>query len=219
MKIIPANLQFSSRYLTLTDHVIKNFRGGNYSIPVDMSSLAYVLALAALCGTITVGNCPDADKRQADSAIFDIAVQMGVQVEWGRGGVTIQKAQKLRPVAIEISDCLDLVPALACLCSKADGVSILFGLKGLKRKESNRLVEIQKLLDLFSVKNEYLGDDDALRIFGQSIKASAVEFEPPKDHRMIMAAAIMMKANNGGVLHHETDVAKSFPGFFDLFRE
>ena len=219
MKIIPTNLQFSTRYLSLTDHLIKNFNGGNYSVPVDMSSLAYVLALAALCGTITVGNCSVPDKTQADSAIFEIAKQMGVQVEWSTAGLIINKAQVLKPIAIEVLDCLDLVPALACLCSKADGVSILFGLAGLRGKESNRLIEIQKLLDLFGIKNEYADEEDALRIFGSVAKAPIAEFKSPNDHRMIMAAAIMMKSNNGGILHNETDVAKSFPDFFDLFRQ
>jgi 5-enolpyruvylshikimate-3-phosphate synthase len=40
----------------------------------------------------------------------------------------------------------------------------------------------------------------------------------PADHRLVMTAALFLRAHNGGRLPHPEAVRKSFPNFFELFK-
>ncbi len=217
IKVLAKNLESSEKYLSLTYNLIEKFKTGirKYSVPIDFSSLSYPLALAALSGEVLVENYSGRDSYQADSIFLDILKKIGAEVLEGPGNLLVRKSTNLKSFEIDCSSCLDLVPTLSFLFSYIPGRTILKNIKALSYKESDRLVEIQKLLNLFKIENRTLGDSD-LEIIGTTKKSSFEEYEAPKDHRMIMTAYLFMRLNGGGVIKNHTFVDKSFPEFFQL---
>ncbi len=73
-----------------------------------------------------------------------------------------------------------------------------------------------KLLSAFKVNHEYDVHKGVLTITGKSYPANYpfAQVKPARDHRIVMAAYLFMRANNGGELFESDCVEKSFPGFF-----
>ena len=217
IKILAQNLEASQKYLSLTHHLIDKFKQGirKFSVPIDFSSLSYPLALAALAGEVRIENFKEIDPYQADSIFLEILKKMGVEVIKESAYLLVGKSTNLTPLEIDCSECLDLVPTLAFLVSHIPGKSILKNVKGLSYKESNRILEIQKLLNLFK-KESRLNDQYHLEIIGSTQKSPYLEYDAPIDHRMIMTAFLFLKVNNGGIIKNYKAVNKSFPEFFEL---
>ncbi|RLA62545.1 MAG: hypothetical protein DRQ88_09155 [Epsilonproteobacteria bacterium] len=205
------NLRNSKTYFSLTNSLIKDFKKGqrNFRVPLDFSSLSYPFALGLIGGDIEVQDFA-MDRLQADAKLLDYFKDF-INIE--EGVLKINNLVNLEPVEIDCSDCLDLVPALAFICSNILGKSILKNLEGLLFKETNRVKEIMNLLTLFNV-SHHLSSGYSLEIVGSSQKSGFVEYDCPQDHRMAMTAFLFMKRNSGGIIINASCVKKSFPGFF-----
>lgn len=199
LEIKALNLKKSINYVEQTKKLIEQVKNGvtDFDIPTDASSYSYALAYNELIAKVEIKNLIK-DEVQADWKIIDILKTQG-------------------PLNVDMSQCLDLFPTLAFVASNRDGVSEFSSLSNLKYKESNRLEEVIKLLDHFEVKYQLV--DEVLFINGNSNnQMSEVEYFAPKDHRMIMTAFLFMKKNNGGIIHNEKHVKKSYPHFFEDFK-
>src|SRR5690606_7356959 len=92
------------------------------------------------------------DPFQADEKILTIIKSHGARVERLDEGIMIDcKKRDSKGLHIDLSDCLDLAPALSYMASFQEEESLFLGVHGLVVKESNRLLEIQKLLQHFSI--------------------------------------------------------------------
>jgi 3-phosphoshikimate 1-carboxyvinyltransferase len=213
--VVAENLKASEAYWLLTKKLVQDFRAGcvNFRVPVDMSSLSYPLALALVSGEVTVSNCSGNDIYQADGAFLEIIKKMGGQVVFEAGQLKVLKAETLAPIDLDCSGHPDLVPTLCYVCAYADGTSVLRNLEVLRHKESDRIEECLKLLALFGVEARVL-EGDHLQIVGPMAKASAVDYLPPKDHRLVMTSYLFMRTNSGGVLFDSHHADKSYPSFF-----
>jgi 3-phosphoshikimate 1-carboxyvinyltransferase len=211
------NLHASVDYVKMTIQVIKKSTENNYySIPVDFSSLGYPLALAALKGKVLVTNCLEIDSFQADAVLIELLKSLGVSRQLTSSGLEIKKASVLKPFTFVVSKAPDLFPTLVFLAAHIDGVTEFSDLKILDFKESSRLHEMIELMNSFGVSYEYLESEDRLKVTGRSkFDYQKAVIYPPRDHRIVMAAALFMKANLGGELYEADCVEKSFPGFFD----
>lgn len=216
IQVLAKDLEASQKYLLLTYHLIEKLKGGirEFSIPIDFSSLSYPLALAALTGEVKIENYPGRDSYQADSIFLQVLKEIGVEVLEGEDYLLVRKSKKLKSIEMDCSRCLDLVPTLSFLFSYIPGKTILKNIKGLSYKESDRIFEIQRLLNLFKIENRLA--EDSLEITGTSYKSSFLEYEAPKDHRLIMTAYLFMRYNSGGIIKNFSSVDKSFPKFFEL---
>ncbi len=217
IKVVAKNLEASEKYLALTYHLIEKFKNGirKFSVPLDFSSLSYPLALAALNGEVRVENYQGRDFYQADSTFIEILQKIGADIFEGNDHLVVRKSSNLKSLEIDCSKCLDLVPTLSFLFSYIPGKTILKNIKALSYKESDRIIEILKLLNLFKIENRLLDNFD-LEIIGTSQKSPFVEYDAPKDHRMIMTAYLFMRLNEGGIIKNFKAVDKSFPEFFQL---
>ena len=215
MKITPINLETSQSYWEMTLEIIKHIQSQEeYSTPVDWSSASYSLAFAALNQKTFFPNLTK-DRYQADSKFYDLLLKLGLLVQ-REDGVTIQPQEVKTDVAMDVSDCLDLVPTLVYFLSHVDGKHTLSAVENLVHKESDRLHESLRILDAFDKK--YQVENNQLIIFGSSKKfESAVSLVMPDDHRMVMSAALFMRHNFGGDVSPKEAVNKSYPEFFDLF--
>jgi 3-phosphoshikimate 1-carboxyvinyltransferase len=214
--VLAKNLEASEKYLSLTYHLIEKFKDGlrNFSVPLDFSSLSYPLALAALTGQVRIENYSGMDPYQADSIFLQVLKEIGVEVLEGDDYLIVRKSKNLKSIEMDCSKCLDLVPTLSFLFSYIPGKTVLKNIKALSYKESDRILEIQKLLNLFKIENRFA--EDSLEIIGTVNQSPFLEYEAPKDHRLIMTAYLFMRYNSGGIIKNYSSVDKSFPKFFEL---
>jgi 3-phosphoshikimate 1-carboxyvinyltransferase len=119
--------------------------------------------------------------------------------------------------ADEVPTLVDEIPILAVAAMFADGVSRFAGLSELRVKESDRLAKTCELVNLAGGKATVEGD--ALIIDGRTRgkRSLPFTFDPLKDHRLAMAAAVLAKVGGvGGQIKDSECVAVSFPDFFEL---
>ena len=180
----------------------------------DWSSAAYMLAAGTLTGKVHVDNL-DLASSQADKEIIRILDEMGAYIKINGKRVTTEKS-KLNSLETDLSDCPDLFPIVACLCSVADGTSRFTGLSRLRIKESDRLAAMMEGLQKMGI--EIDGDDDSVRITGGSPRKAVID--PHNDHRIAMSFAVLSHVAEGEttILNPEC-VSKSYPGFWDDLRK
>lgn len=214
------NLNSSKTYLKMTEYVIKECKNKkSFSVPVDFSSLSYPVALAALSGSVLIKNCHSLDSFQSDSLILEILKESGASVLFLAKGLEVRSSKNLKPFHFDVSKSPDLFPILIFLSAHIDGVSTFFNLNILQYKESDRLNEMLKILNEFSVKTEFDLEKKELKVFGKSNnKYKKITMRPARDHRIVMALAFFMAYNSGGVLYEVDCIKKSYPDFIQLLK-
>ena len=220
LKIELENFNSSKSYYEMTVHLCEQLKKGKtfFEVPPDFSSLSYPFVLGATLGEVFVEECYSKDKFQSDSCLLDIFEQMGGELVWKDSGLFIKSPSKLSPLQWDCSNCPDLVPTLAYLCSYAEGMSCLGQIKVLRHKESDRISELEKIFGLFGVNYSYNEASDELFIYGRGLGPTNIGFKkhiPAEDHRMIMVTYLFMRKNQGGEVYNASHVKKSFPNFFD----
>lgn len=187
----------SSGYVDMTMDCLKKIkRSDSIVIPMDESSRAYLVAWNYLLGETTKGEV----SLQPDSKIYDI----------------IKKWEEF--LVFDGKMFPDLIPTLMFLASYLTGKKKFINCTYLKGKESDRLQEMQKILNLFNIDFTMEDDNQTLIIEGisQKLQEQLVTYVAPPDHRMIMISALFMRYNAGGFIQNFQHVNKSFPGFFEI---
>lgn len=210
------NLDSSQGYLELTKEMKKSFSHNieSYEIPTDMSSLSYPLALGSVLGGVEVVDFKN-DFLQPDSAFINILKDIGVKLITSENTIRVEKSNLNRPFNLDCSSFPDLVPTLCFLATKIKGLSKLKGLDVLAYKESDRLTGCYELLKSIGVKIE-LKDKELLIEGDPEKKLEAFYYKAPKDHRMVMMAAMLMSSNSGGTLEGLHHINKSYSSFATL---
>jgi 3-phosphoshikimate 1-carboxyvinyltransferase len=213
LKFKPIDLMTSTPYWEMTLELVKNCATHQWKIPLDWSSAAYPFVYSALFGPEIF--LPDLYyDAQADAVLFNILQGRGAVTQM-TGGISCQRLKDFSPLTVDLTHCPDLSLALAFLMAHLHGESRLLNTNILKHKESDRLSEIINLLAHFSVPTNMKGD--ALIIHGGQVKAvpaSSKTLTTEADHRVVMTAALFLRAHGGGQLAHPECVAKSFPDYF-----
>lgn len=210
------NVENSKKYFEMTQLLVGEYEEGKrtFDVPVDFSSLSYPLALAAVTGCTTILNYWGRDSYQPDSVLIDILQNSGATLCESNNSLSISKGE-LKAFCHDCSGCPDLTPTLAYLAAFSKGVSTLSGLEVLRFKESDRIIEIIKILDTYGVSYHYDHDRYILDIEGfSSGRNQLVDAHPPADHRIVMTHYLFMRTLCGGNIHNEHHVNKSFPHFF-----
>jgi 3-phosphoshikimate 1-carboxyvinyltransferase len=216
IKVTPLNLKSSISYWQMTEKLIEDFRTQNaFKIPLDWSSASYPLAFGALKQEIFLPQLfPDA--LQADAKFLHLLQDLGA-ISLLADGVLVRPVNKMKDINLDISDCLDLAPALAFFLSHIDGSHRLSGIENLVYKESNRLQEIEKLLKHFHKKVSSNGKE--LFIGGSSsFNSGPLTLKLPDDHRLVMSAGLFLRAHGGGEVAPIEAADKSYPDFQYLLR-
>lgn len=224
----------SESYFLLTMEMLKTLgmrveaQGNKYLIPAgqrickldwtvepDMSSAFTMATAGALAGTITITNFPETS-TQPDIIFLEIFKKMHVDLSVDGTTLQVRKSSFLKPVDWNLFQSPDLFPVLSVLCSWAQGISKLHGAPHLVNKESNRIAKTAELLHLLGVQVEVLAD--GMIIHGnphQNLKKNIV-FNPDKDHRMVMAAALMKLKGHDIQIEEPEVINKSFPEFWGM---
>lgn len=184
-------------------------------IEPDYSSVFAVAATAALCGKAQIENIRTSS-IQPDYAFIDIMKQMKIPILLEKNNLGVMKAPRFLPMSISVQETPDLFPVLCVLCAFAEGESKIYGAPRLIHKESNRIEKTAELLKLMSVQTDILKDGLVVYGKGLQLKPSEFEFDPDQDHRMAMAAGVLMRAGWKIRLKSPNVVKKSFPEFWDV---
>lgn len=200
----------------------QDYKAADLEIEGDWSAAANFLVAGAIFGKAEV-RALSAKSLQADISIVDILVEAGAVLSEIDGAVCVSKAP-LEAFETDLGNAPDLFPICSVLAAFCDGRSSLCGVNRLRAKESDRAAAIMEMLEGLGI--EAAIEDDTLFINGQTLTKRLVNgnllkgglFRTHHDHRMAMALKI---ASMGAEKPIELDVpecvAKSFPGFWEMF--
>ncbi len=192
-----------------------------FEVAGDPSSAAFAATLALILrdGYIYirgVGNNPTRlgffnKLREAGGEVsFIPASDFSTDIE-----VRYGKIKPFRVTEKEIPYVIDELPLLALVACFAEGESVIEGAGELRFKESNRIVETERLIKALG--GEIKVTKDAITVTGRGELAGGGVYEG-NDHRMVMTAAVGLAASKKeGVILHPEAAEISYPGFFELF--
>ncbi len=192
---------------------------GAITVEPDLSNAGPFLAAALVTGgTITVPDWPR-DSLQAAGQILDVLTSMGARCEVGADGLVVTGTGSVHGITADLRNVNELAPVLTAVAAVADAPSVFTGLAHTRSHETDRLAALAKEINA-------LGGDitelpDGLRIRPRALRADAAggPFGSYHDHRMVMAAAVLGLAVPGIQVENAQTVAKTFPGFTDVWEE
>ena len=190
---------------------------GSVTVEPDLSNAGPFLAAALVTGgTVIIGDWPR-DSLQAAGAILDVLTRMGARCEVGADGLTITGTGRIGGITADLRDVNELAPVLTAAAAVAESPSVFTGLAHTRTHETDRLAALAKEINA-------LGGDitelpDGLQIRPRPLRAGAAggPFGSYDDHRMVMAAAVLGLVVPGIRVAGADTVAKTFPGFTDVW--
>lgn len=186
----------------------------DYVVEPDFSSAAFPLVATVLRhGDVQIPHL-GLSSMQGDSAVLEILRSMGLEVDQDTTDVVVRhrSGTQLRPIDIDMSDCSDLVPAVAVACLAIDGVSTISGVGFIRQKESDRLGDLAA--ELTKCGADIRVNDDGLTISGGRPLVDAT-FQTHHDHRLAMALSLCSLMSGACSLLDYHVVSKSWPSYFD----
>ena len=200
----------------------QKYHAADFDIEGDWSGAANFLVAGAVFGKAEVLGL-DTSSLQADLAIADILVEAGAVVSELDDAVCVSRAP-LEAFQADLNNAPDIFPIVSVLAAFCSGESVVSGVGRLVGKESDRSKAILEMLGGFGVKAFIEGDD--LHVEGEALSSRILNgrllkggnFTSHGDHRMAMALRIAaMGADSPVVIDDTACVAKSFPGFWEMF--
>lgn len=190
------------------------YGGRRYVVDPDFSSAAFPICGVLVRGGLIRISGLARSLDQGDSEVLRIAEHMGANVEVGSDDVTIRRDSLVRPrpISLDMSDCSDLVPAVAVACAVASGTSELSGVGFIRNKESDRIGDLVHELRAIGAMAYEL--DDGIRIVGvESLRPAQVGTH--HDHRLAMALSIAALSAGEVAIGDPDVVSKSWPTYFE----
>ena len=186
------------------------------TLPGDWSGAAAFLAAAAATSRTLQLQGLEPEDAQGDRALVQILEAAGCRFRWVEARSLEISGGLDRGLDADLTDCPDLGPVLAALAALAPGPSELRGLQTLPLKECDRLDASAELVRWLGGRAEILGNH-TLRVTPGHPATGRMPFDPRNDHRMAFAAALG-GLRWGGELRDSACVAKTLPGFWNLWR-
>jgi 3-phosphoshikimate 1-carboxyvinyltransferase len=116
-------------------------------------------------------------------------------------------------ITADLRDCSELAPVLTAVAALADSPSVFTGIGHTRTHETDRLAALATQLNALG--GRVTEQADGLEIRPRTLTAGP--FDSHDDHRMVMAAAVLGLAVPGLTVLNAATVAKTFPGFVELW--
>lgn len=201
----------------------------DFAVPGDISSAAFILALAALGAAGDEVTIEHVGLNPTRTAFLDVLLRMGADVEVHDrtpAGLTepvgdiVVRPSGLRATSVgadEVPRLIDELPLVAVLGACADGETRITGADELRAKESDRIAAMASNLLALGVDVEEL--PDGLIVRGVPDRALMGEVRAWHDHRIAMAFAVLGAATGHAIQVDDlTVIGVSFPGFDRLMK-
>ncbi len=190
------------------------FRACRFEVEADCSQAGYFWAAAAITGSAVTVRGIRRRSLQGDVRLLEVLEAMGCRVEENDAGIRVTGGE-LRAVEADLGDLPDAVPTLAVVAAHARGESRIRNVGHLREKESDRLAAVGEGLSRMGIAARVEGAD--LCIVGGRTHGAAIDCHD--DHRIAMSFAVAGLKTPGVRILDEACVAKSFPGFWEVFEE
>lgn len=198
----------------------------DFEPPGDISSAAFVLALAAAGGSPGAVTVERVGLNPTRTAVLDVLARMGALVEIDQtsgddepepfGDVTVSPST-LTATSIgadEVPRLIDELPLIAALGARARGVTRITGAEELRAKESDRISAVAANLRSLGVEVEELPDGLAVEGTGRPLRGKVRTWH---DHRIGMAFSVLAALDGNDIeIDHPSVSDVSFPGFREL---
>ncbi|MBQ8320191.1 MAG: 3-phosphoshikimate 1-carboxyvinyltransferase [Clostridia bacterium] len=191
------------------------------SVPADISSAAYFMALGALKGKTL---CKNVGVNPTRIGILTAFERLGVKftlknrcVSGGeeRADILVERSH-LKAIELGgdvIPTLIDELPLIALLCAFAEGESRIYGAKELRVKESDRITATTEMINALG--GDCRETEDGFVIRGKK-KLAGGTVESFLDHRIAMTGAVGLAASEkGGEILRAECCGISFPDFFE----
>ena len=186
----------------------------HYTVEGDWSQAAFFCVMGAIGQNIALTGLK-LDSVQGDRVVLDILRKMGAKILINAEGITFEKSI-LTGIDIDVSQCPDLVPAIAVAAALAEGTTHIRNAARLRIKESDRLAAISRALRVLGA--DITEEPDGLIIQGVPDFSGGHE-SGSGDHRIVMALAAASAACKEAIEIEDSDaVKKSYPGFWEDFK-
>lgn len=194
-----------------------SYSGFEYTVPGDLSSVAFPIAAAVVTqSAITVQNV-DLSDQQGDKQFITVLQAMGAQIEIDPATKQLHVKKGTRALAglsLDINDYIDSIAILAVIGCFAEGEMQLKNAAIARKKECDRIhclaAELKKMgADITEL-------EDGLIIRHSKLKGAHLCSH--HDHRLAMALSVAALAADGeSKIDGIECVAKTYPGFADHF--
>ena len=202
----------------------------NINVPGDPSSAAFFVALTLLNKNSSLV-IKDVGLNKTRIGFYEILKKHKAKIKYKnfrkvnneyRGDIIV-KSCRIRPILAGKSfyvNSTDEYPILFVMASLIKGTSVFKGIGDLANKESNRIVEMQKILRQVGIKSKYY--KNTLKIFGKGmIDAKNKKIHVPNlgDHRICMSSFVLavLTGANLHIKNFET-VNTSSPSFLKIVK-
>ena len=207
-----------------------NLKPININVPGDPSSAAFYTALTLLNKNSSI-NIKNVGLNSTRIGFYNLLKECGAKIKFTklkkennelRGNILVEscKIKSLKASKDYYVNSTDEYPILFVIASLLNGTSVFKGIGELANKESNRIVEMQKILKQIGIKSIFTNND--LKIFGKGmVDASNKKIIVPNlgDHRICMSAFILavLTGAKTKIKNFET-VFTSSPSFLKIMK-
>lgn len=208
-----------------------NLKNLKINVPGDPSSAAFFVALTLLRKNSSI-KIKNVGLNTTRIGFYNLLIKHGAKIKFKniklennepRGDILVESS-KLKPIIASKNyyvNSTDEYPILFVIASLLNGVSIFKGIEDLANKESNRIVEMQKVFKQVGIKT--LAKKSEIKIFGKGlIDASSKKISVPNlgDHRICMSSFVfaVLTGAKTKIKNFET-VYTSSPSFLKIIKQ
>ena len=226
---LPIKIKKNKNFDLIEIGKVKKIKPLNYTVPSDISSGAFFIALTVLSkkSQLIIRNV---NVNQTRMGINTILKKMGVKIillnrKIYKGepiaDILVKSPKKLKSINCPPklnSKAIDEFLIIFLIAAKANGISYFKNLDELNKKESPRLKWGSKILRMMGIK--VITTKNSIRIFGNpklEINKKIVIQKYFKDHRVFMTSVIAALSYGGEWHIHDKDsIETSFPSFLKI---
>jgi 3-phosphoshikimate 1-carboxyvinyltransferase len=232
LKYAGVNLKIkkNKKYNLISIKGLRDYRAFNLSVPGDMSSAAFIIAITLLnkksmikikninLNNTRVGFIKILKKMNAKIKIINQKKKSGEKV-----GDIIVKSSKLKNINCPkslVPSTIDEFPILMVLAAGSAGIATFSGLIELNKKESPRLNVMNKILNQIGIKTVL--KKDAIKIYGNPDLSLSKSYyiNTMFDHRIAMSAFCIGQIFGGKITISDChSISTSFPGFLKIMKK
>ena len=226
---LPIKIKKNKNFDLIEVNKVKKIKPINYTIPSDISSGAFFIALTVLTRKSKL-IIKDINVNPTRIGMIKILKKMGVKILFLKkkiykgepiADILIRSPKDLKPINCPAelnSKAIDEFLVIFLIAAKAKGISNFKNLDELNKKESPRLKWGSKILKMMGVK--IVTTKNSIKIFGNpelSIDKKIVIKKYLKDHRVFMTSVIAALSFGGEWHIHDKDsIESSFPSFLQV---
>ncbi len=193
----------------------QDYKAMDYQIEPDVSAACYFYGIAALTGGTGTVLHVTPDSMQGDIQFLSLLEQMGCEVTFTDGSITLQGAEPgtLKGVEVDMSDFSDQTMTLAAMAPFLRGKTVIRNVAHIHGQESDRLKAIAENLKRLGIKvTEY---EDGLEIMPGIVEPCSIHTY--EDHRMAMAFTLTGCMADGIQIENPECCKKTFENFFEVY--